>query len=47
MHLTAIWYNLLMELAVNAGRVATYDELLHLVWGASQSCGRGPDSGFD
>ena len=31
--LTAIQYNLLAELAVNAGRVVTHEELLHRVWG--------------
>ena len=30
--LTAIQYNLLAELAVNAGRVVAHEELLHRVW---------------
>ena len=39
MHLAAIWYNLLTVPAVNAGRVATHDELLHLVWGQANPAG--------
>ncbi len=31
--LTATQYNLLAELAINAGRVVTHEELLHRVWG--------------
>ena len=35
--LTATQYNLLAELAVNAGRVVTHEELLHRVWGQANS----------
>ncbi len=31
--LTATQYNLLAELAINAGRMVTHEELLHRVWG--------------
>ena len=34
--LTATQYDLLAELAVNAGRVVTHDELLHRVWGPTR-----------
>ena len=34
--LTAIQYNLLAELAVNAGRAVTHEELLHRVWGPTK-----------
>ena len=37
--LTAIQYNLLAELAVNAGRVVTHEELLHRVWGPANPAG--------
>ena len=39
MRLTAIQYNLLAELAVNAGRVVTHEELLHRVWGPANPAG--------
>ena len=32
-HMTATEYDLLVELATNAGRILTQDELLHRVWG--------------
>ena len=35
--LTDTEYTLLMELAINAGRVLTHDQLLHRVWGDSRS----------
>ena len=42
---TAIQYNLLAELAVNAGRVVTHEELLHRVWGpANPAGGCGPSA---
>ena len=34
-HLTAIRYGLVAELAANAGRVLTYEHLLRQVWGAA------------
>ena len=40
-HLTATEYGLLAELAVNAGRILTHDELLRRVWGVNHSVGRG------
>ncbi|MDE2802192.1 MAG: winged helix-turn-helix domain-containing protein, partial [Chloroflexota bacterium] len=35
--LTAIEYRLLRELAMNAGRVLTYENLLRRVWGVTHS----------
>ena len=40
--LTDIEYRLLCELAANAGRVLTHDQLLQRVWGLTNSGGSGP-----
>ena len=40
-HLTPTEYELLFELSVNAGRVLTFDALLHQVWGPGRSGDRG------
>ena len=40
--LTDIEYRLLCELAGNAGRVLTHDQLLQRIWGLTNSGGSGP-----
>ena len=40
--MTNIEYRLLCELAANAGRVLTHDQLLQRVWGLTNSGGSGP-----